>query len=50
LPVPARIGDPSTIKYVFLIVKENRTYDQQFGDQSRRGKRRLGLHPVRRGP
>jgi YVTN family beta-propeller protein len=32
VPVPARIGDPSTIKYVFLIVKENRTYDQQFGD------------------
>jgi hypothetical protein len=31
-PVPTRIGDPSTIKDVFLIVKENRTYDQQFGD------------------
>ncbi len=30
--VPARLGDPSTIKHVFLIVKENRTYDQQFGD------------------
>ena len=30
--VPVRIGDPSTIKYVYLIVKENRTYDQQFGD------------------
>jgi YVTN family beta-propeller protein len=32
VPVPLRIGAPSTIKYVFLIVKENRTYDQQFGD------------------
>ena len=32
VPVPTRIGDPSTIKYVYLIVKENRTYDQQFGD------------------
>jgi YVTN family beta-propeller protein len=32
VPVPTRIGDPSRIKYVFLIVKENRTYDQQFGD------------------
>jgi YVTN family beta-propeller protein len=32
VPVPARIGDPSTIKHVFLLVKENRTYDQQFGD------------------
>jgi YVTN family beta-propeller protein len=30
--VPVRLGDPSTIKHVFLIVKENRTYDQQFGD------------------
>ena len=32
VPVPTRIGDPSTIKHVFLIVKENRTYDQVFGD------------------
>jgi phospholipase C len=32
VPVPVRIGDPSVIKYVWLIVKENRTYDQQFGD------------------
>ncbi|MEV4340205.1 alkaline phosphatase family protein [Streptomyces sp. NPDC049590] len=31
-PVPQRIGDPSTIKHVFLIVKENRTYDQVLGD------------------
>jgi YVTN family beta-propeller protein len=32
VPVPVRIGDPSMIKHVFLIVKENRTYDQLFGD------------------
>jgi YVTN family beta-propeller protein len=32
VPVPVRIGDRSVIKYVWLIVKENRTYDQQFGD------------------
>ncbi|MFI6547084.1 alkaline phosphatase family protein [Streptomyces prunicolor] len=32
VPVPARLGDPSTIKHVFLLVKENRTYDQVFGD------------------
>jgi YVTN family beta-propeller protein len=32
VPVPARIGDPSTIKHVFLLVKENRTYDQVYGD------------------
>jgi YVTN family beta-propeller protein len=34
MPVPTRIGDPSTIKHVFLIVKENRTYDQMFGDMT----------------
>ena len=33
--VPLRVGDPSTIKHVFLIVKENRTYDQVLGDDSR---------------
>ncbi|WP_406419752.1 phosphoesterase [Streptomyces sp. NBC_00873] len=32
VPVPVKLGDPSTIKHVFLIVKENRTYDQVFGD------------------
>lgn len=32
VPVPVRLGDPSTIKHVFLLVKENRTYDQLFGD------------------
>lgn len=30
--IPKRIGDPSTIKHVFLLVKENRSYDQLFGD------------------
>ncbi|WP_433432377.1 alkaline phosphatase family protein [Nonomuraea sp. CA-141351] len=33
--VPKRLGDPSTIKHVFLLVKENRSYDQVFGDDSR---------------
>ncbi|MGV9252377.1 alkaline phosphatase family protein [Streptomyces sp. NPDC003697] len=32
VPVPARLGDPSTIKHVFYLVKENRTYDQVYGD------------------
>jgi hypothetical protein len=31
-PVPKKVGDPSPIKYVFYIIKENRTYDQVFGD------------------
>lgn len=30
--IPAQLGMPSTIKHVFLIVKENRTYDQVLGD------------------
>ena len=30
--IPAHIGDPSLIKHVFLIVRENRTYDQILGD------------------
>jgi YVTN family beta-propeller protein len=32
VPVPAKIGDPSLIKHVFLIIRENRTYDQILGD------------------
>ena len=31
-PIPHRVGDPSPIKYVFYIIKENRTYDQVLGD------------------
>ncbi len=30
--VPAKIGDPSLIKHVFVIIRENRTYDQILGD------------------
>jgi YVTN family beta-propeller protein len=30
--LPAKIGDPSLIKHVFLIIRENRTYDQILGD------------------
>ncbi len=32
LPVPRRAGDPSLIEHVVYIIKENRTYDQLFGD------------------
>ena len=32
VPVPRRLGEPSPIKHVFLIVKENRSYDQVLGD------------------
>ena len=30
--LPAKIGSPSLIKHVFVIVRENRTYDQVLGD------------------
>jgi len=31
-PIPQKVGDSSPIKYVFYIIKENRTYDQVLGD------------------
>jgi YVTN family beta-propeller protein len=34
-PVPLRAGDPSLIEHVVYIIKENRTYDQLFGDLPR---------------
>jgi YVTN family beta-propeller protein len=30
--IPTRVGDPSPIKYVIYVIKENRTYDQVLGD------------------
>ena len=34
-PVPERIGEPSVFKHVIYVIKENRTYDQVFGDEAR---------------
>src|SRR5207249_4871394 len=31
-PIPRRVGDPSPIKHVYYVIRENRTYDQVFGD------------------
>jgi YVTN family beta-propeller protein len=31
-PIPMHLGERSPIKHVFYIIKENRTYDQVFGD------------------
>lgn len=31
-PIPTKVGDTSPIKYVFYVIKENRTYDQVLGD------------------
>ncbi len=40
--IPERIGEPSRIKHVIYIIKENRTYDQVFGDIKKgRGKPEL---------
>ncbi len=32
VPVPVRHGEPSVFKHVIYVIKENRTYDQVFGD------------------
>src|SRR5574338_64544 len=34
-PIPRRVGDPSAIKHVFYVIRENRTYDQILGDLER---------------
>ncbi len=31
-PVPMKVGEKSPVKYIFYIIKENRTYDQVLGD------------------
>jgi hypothetical protein len=31
-PIPGQVGDASPIKHVIYVIKENRTYDQVFGD------------------
>jgi YVTN family beta-propeller protein len=31
-PIPCQVGDPSPIKHVVFIVRENKTYDQDLGD------------------
>jgi DNA-binding beta-propeller fold protein YncE len=47
-PIPARVGDPSPIKHCIYIIKENRTYDQVFGDMKQgNGDPNLCLFPER---
>lgn len=31
-PIPKELGDPSTFRHVIYVIKENRTYDQFFGN------------------
>ena len=42
VPVPKRVGEPSVFEHVVYVIKENRTYDQVFGDIGR-GQRRPEL-------
>jgi DNA-binding beta-propeller fold protein YncE len=45
-PIPAKVGDPSPIKYCVYVIKENRTYDQVFGDVPEgNGEKSLCLFP-----
>ncbi|AMV36657.1 Virginiamycin B lyase [Planctomyces sp. SH-PL62] len=45
-PIPGKVGDPSPIKYCVYIIKENRTYDQIFGDMPEgNGDAKLCLFP-----
>jgi YVTN family beta-propeller protein len=34
VPVPERHGEPSVFKHVLYVIKENKTYDQVFGDMA----------------
>jgi len=31
-PIPGKVGEPSPIRHVFYVIRENRTYDQVLGD------------------
>ncbi|QDT73258.1 Phosphoesterase family protein [Lacipirellula limnantheis] len=47
-PIPAKVGDASPIKHCVYIIKENRTYDQVFGDLPKgNGDASLCLFPER---
>jgi len=41
-PIPLKVGGKSPIKHVIYVVKENRTYDQIFGDMAAREKNPKG--------
>jgi DNA-binding beta-propeller fold protein YncE len=48
VPVPERIGEPSVFRHVVYVIKENRTYDQVFGDvKEGNGDPRLCIFPER---
>ena len=44
-PMPDRIGEPSVFKHVIYIIKENKTYDQVYGDMKQgRGQASLCIY------
>ncbi|HWQ91629.1 MAG TPA: LamG-like jellyroll fold domain-containing protein, partial [Clostridia bacterium] len=46
VPVPRRLGEPSVFKHVVYILKENKTYDQMFGDMPEgNGEPNLCIYP-----
>jgi DNA-binding beta-propeller fold protein YncE len=46
VPIPARVGEPSLIEHVIYVIKENRTYDQVFGDLPQgNGEPKLCVYP-----
>ncbi len=46
--IPSRVGDPCPIQHCFYIIKENRTYDQVFGDfEQGNGDPQLCIFPER---
>ena len=46
LPVPYRVGEPSVFQHVLYILKENKTYDQIFGDMAQgNGSSNLCIYP-----
>jgi len=45
-PIPARVGEPSPLRHIIYVVRENRTYDQILGDlEIGNGARELCLFP-----
>ncbi len=46
VPIPKRLGEPSVFKHVIYVIKENRTFDQVFGDiEEARADDRLCVFP-----
>lgn len=46
VPVPEKLGDPSVFKHVIYVIKENRTFDQVYGDvKESRSKAELCVFP-----